>query len=158
MLRLGSSGWCTAASCLGPASAMLSDEDEEDSEEEEGDGEGEDEDEDAVSSRMSMSHSETMLSPTAHSPARIPPSSRKQLGMLQGSDEKHASEYKSKGDPLLQHGWVGEVLLLAAGGGGVGGAGGGGGGGGQVPGVDEGGLGGDPHHRAEPVAAAERDT
>ena len=163
MLRLGSSGWCTAASCLGPASARLSDEEEEeeeeeDSEEEEGDGEGEDEDEDAVSSRMSMSHSETMLSPTAHSPARIPPSSRKQLGMLQGSDEKRASQYKSKGDPLLQHGWVGEVLLLAAGGGGVGGAGGGGGGGGQVPGVDEGGLGGDPHHRAEPVAAAERDT
>ena len=97
MLRLGSSGWCTAASCLGPASARLSDEEEEeDSEEEEGDGDGEDEDEDAVSSRMSMSHSETMLSPTAHSPARIPPSSRKQLGMLQGSDEKHASEYKSK--------------------------------------------------------------
>ena len=145
---------------MGPASASarLSDEEEEeeDSEEEEGDGDGEDEDEDAVSSRMSMSHSETMLSPTAHSPARIPPSSRKQLGMLQGSDEKHASEYKSKGDPLLQHGWVGEVLLLAAGGGGVGGAGGGGGG--EVPGVDEGGLGGDPHHRAEPVAAAERDT
>ena len=65
---------------------------------------------------------------------------------------------KYTGDPLLQHGWVGEVFLLAAGGGGVGGAGGGGGGGGEVPGVDEGGLGGDPHHCTDPVAAAERHT
>ena len=37
MLRLGSSGWCTAASCLGPASARLSDEEEEEEESEEED-------------------------------------------------------------------------------------------------------------------------
>ena len=38
MLRLGSSGWCTAASCLGPASARLSDEEEEEEESEEEEG------------------------------------------------------------------------------------------------------------------------
>ena len=122
MLRLGSSGWCTAASCLGPASARLSDEDEEEeeSEEDEGDGDGEEDDEDAVSSRMSMSHSETMPSPTAHSPVRIPPSSRKQWGMLQGSDENmrvcvniQATHFSNTAGSVKYFSWLQAAVVLA---------------------------------------------